>query len=186
MELWKSIEGYDDKYLISNFGEVKSLIDNCGNARELIKTKRIANNGYHYVNLWNKSKMKSIKIHRLVANAFIPNPEDKPQVNHKDGNKKNNHIDNLEWVTGSENVMHALKTGLKSMPTGENNYMYRRHGKNNPHSISVNQYDLNGNYIKTWDNIKEAETGLNITRISAVCRGVAGRKSAGGYIWKYA
>lgn len=184
MELWKNIEGYEGKYQISNNGNVKSLIDNKGNKRELIRKPRIAKNGYYYVNLFIGSKAKSKKIHRLVAEHFIDNPDNKPCVNHIDGNKLNNNVDNLEWCTFSENSKHAVEHGLMIMPKGVKNYMFKRHGAQNPNSVPVLQCDLQGNVIKEWENIKIAgeQTKILSTSIAKCCRGE--RRTAGGYIWR--
>lgn len=182
MEEWKNIEGYEGRYQISNKGNIRSLLDNKGNERIVTRKPRIGKQGYYYLNLFKNGKSKSKKIHRLVAEAFILNPDNKEQVNHIDGNKLNNDVSNLEWCTCSENIKHALKIGLKVMPQGKNNYMYNRHGKDNPHSMAVIQYDLNSNKIKEWVNIKEAQETLNISHISDCCLGK--RKTAGGYIWK--
>lgn len=104
----KTIMGFEE-YLITTCGKVWSL-----------KSKRFLKNqtdryGYYYVHLQTKGKEKKYKIHRLVALAYIPNPENKPQVNHIDGNKLNNSVSNLEWVTAKENTEHAWKTGLQKM-----------------------------------------------------------------------
>lgn len=108
MEVLKPIEGYED-YEISNYGYVWSL-----NYRRLgIKEKltgQTDKDGYKTVLINKKGVRKVLKVHRLVAKAFIPNPENKPQVNHKNGNKENNNYTNLEWVTGSENVLHNFHT----------------------------------------------------------------------------
>ena len=107
-------------------------------------------------------------MHRLVAEAFIPNPENKPQVNHKDGNKRNNHVDNLEWVTNLENMIHAQENGLV-------NYRPK----------SINQYDKEGNFIKSHKSIYSAAQELGTTQYT-ISRAVNGlRKTAKGYIWKY-
>lgn len=126
-EEWKNIKGYEGKYQISNIGNVKSLLWWSGlfkkffnKERFLIKTED--NHGYYYVTLCKDNKKKKFLVHRLVAEAFIPNPENKPQVNHIDGNKKNNQINNLEWCTNQENISHALKTGLKN-DYGCNSYL---------------------------------------------------------------
>lgn len=107
-EIWKCIEGYDGKYLISSLGEVKSLKYN----KESILKKRKHSHGYYQVTLSKNKIQKQLFIHRLVANAFIPNPENKPEVNHKNGLKTDNQVTNLEWVTRNQNIQHAYKTGL--------------------------------------------------------------------------
>ncbi len=119
--------------------------------------------------LYNKNKnRKMFRVNRLVATAFIPNPEKKEQVNHKDGNKLNNNVDNLEWVTQKENQYHAWENGLN---------------KNKPKE--VNQYDLNNSFIREWESAREIErqTKINRSNIACCCRGE--RKTAGGYIWRY-
>lgn len=107
-EQWKPIEGYPD-YRISNFGRVISL------KRDIPRLLKPSTDRYGYlkVTLTENSKHDpNCKIHRLVAAAFIQNPENKPDLNHKDGNKANNHVSNLEWCTRSENTKHAIRTGL--------------------------------------------------------------------------
>lgn len=108
-EVWKDISGYEGLYQISNLGRVKSL-ERIDNNNHLVKEKILkpnddgAGKGYLYVNLGRKGRAK--KIHRLVAEAFMPNPENKKEVNHIDGDTKNNKIENLEWVTHQENCLH--------------------------------------------------------------------------------
>ena len=107
-------------YQVSNYGNVKSLARQRRNSKGLYMQKEKllsltnTSTGYKKVELVKNGKKKSYKVHRLVAMAFIDNPENKPEVNHIDGNKINNHVDNLEWVTSSENSIHAYKTGLSS------------------------------------------------------------------------
>ncbi len=116
MEIWKDIEGYEGKYQISNFGNVKSLETWTGDKyikREKILKNVVYGNGYYYVCLSKKGEVKKHKVNRLVAQAFIPNPENKPFTNHIDGDKLNNNVNNLEWCTQSENMKHASKIGLR-------------------------------------------------------------------------
>lgn len=119
-EVWKDIEGYEGLYQVSTCGNVKSLpkIRRNGTGTYIQKERLLkpsnTSTGYKKVELCKDGKRKGFKVHRLVAIAFIPNPDNKPEVNHIDGNKINNNIDNLEWVTSSENSIHAYETGLNS------------------------------------------------------------------------
>jgi hypothetical protein len=120
-EIWKDIKGYESKYQISNYGRVKSLDRrvNCAyKATRCVKggfvSFYLTTEGRPVVRLWKDNKETSKLIHQLVARAFIPNPEGKPEVNHKDGVKDNNNISNLEWVTRLENMEHAARIGLKA------------------------------------------------------------------------
>ena len=170
-EYWRDIEGYEGLYQVSSWGKVKSLKDNWGNGRvKILKGGKVGKKrNYLSVALFDDNKIKKqFKIHRLVAETFIPNPENKPQVNHIDGNKLNNNINNLEWNTAGENTYHAYKNDLIKH--------YNR---------KINQYDLDGNFIKTWDSAKDIEIKINIHK-SAICNCCKNkRKTAGGYIWKY-
>lgn len=141
--------------------------------------------GYLSVTFNVSNKAKTFKVHRLVAEAFISNPENKPQVNHKDGNKTNNIVSNLEWCTGKENIQHAYKTNLMNQ-SGENNAMYGRLGADNPNSKPIFQLDKHTNkIIKEYDSLASAgrDLGVNISKICLVCQGK--RNSAYGYKWKY-
>lgn len=182
-EIWKSIEGYEGKYEISSFGRVKSLSDQNGRKRELILKPRMSKNGYLYLNLWASSKGRAKKIHRLVAETFIPNPENKETVNHKNCVKTDNRVENLEWTTPKENSQHAVLHGRYRDEHGENNPMFGKHGKECPFSKPVMQYSLDGEFIKEWENVKIASEALGISHISSCARGE--RNKAGGFVWKY-
>ena len=122
--------------------------------------------GYNIVNLWKNKKKKTIKVHRLVAEAFIPNLDNKPYINHKNAIRNDNTIQNLEWCTQKENILHAYKIG--SIQTKR-----------------IQQYDLKNDLIRNWSSIKDASQKLKISNghICSCCKGK--RKSAGGFIWKY-
>ena len=144
------------------YGRVKSL-GNKSNHKESIFLKQTKDkDGYLRVILQKNKKRKICTVHRLVAETFIPNPENKPQVNHKDENKQNNNVSNLEWSNAKENIRYSQ-------------------------SKKVNQFSMNGEFIKTWSCITEASDKLNIafTNISACCRNYGRVKSAGGYRWKF-
>lgn len=169
-EIWKDIKGYENKYQISNYGRVKSLLNVCWyneKKREKILTIKTTSH-YPHIRLMNKGIGKNYLIHRLVAEAFIPNPKKLPQVNHKDENKCNNCVDNLEWCTNKYNV----------------NYGKRKKIVKEKLSIKIEQYDLTYNLIKVWGTMNDAIRYYNNNRhICDVCKGK--RKTASGYIWKY-
>lgn len=171
-EIWKDIEGYEGVYQISNFGNIKKLnYNNSGFSKKLhiIKTKK----DYYKIILDNKIFL----IHRLVAETFIPNPKNKPQVNHIDGNKTNNNVTNLEWCTAQENIIHAYKIGLRKP-------IYKK-GFESEKNRKVNQYDLQGNFLNSYYSIDYAKSIYGkSSHIVECCQGK--RKQAKGYIWKYA
>lgn len=125
LEVWKDIKGYEGYYQVSNLGEVRT-IGHKWQRKGIHKIKLHENNGYGYLmaDLHKNNKSKSVAVHRLVAQAFIPNPENKQQVNHKDGDKYNNNADNLEWVSKAENCWHrnnilGIRTNrIKDFTTG--------------------------------------------------------------------
>lgn len=116
MEIWKDIKGYEGKYQVSTLGYVKSLVMWTGDKyikRDKILRGVLYKNGYMYVGLSKDGKVKRFKVNRLVAEAFIDNPYNLPVTNHKNGDKTNNTVGNLEWTSYSENLKHAYKTGLR-------------------------------------------------------------------------
>lgn len=161
-EIWKDIKGYKGLYQVSNLGRIKSI------KKEYIFKENKNGNGYRIVTLTKNKIEKSFSVHQLVANHFIPNSNNLPQVNHKDGNKMNNDVDNLEWCTQSDNMKHAYLNKLEI-----------KNGK------KVVQFDLDMNIIKVWDKITNAEKELGIShgKICMVCQ--KKRNKAGGYIWRY-
>lgn len=181
-EIWKDISGYEGRYHVSNHGRVKSCTRaDCNNrlVKERILHTRKSKVGYLQVTLFCDGAAKSLTVHRLVATAFIQNLENKPEVNHIDGDKHNNHVDNLEWVTSRENHLHAFRElGRKVSWLG-------KLGKDSHLSKPVMQFTKGGVLILVFAGLQEAsrETGVNPGNISSCCRGE--RKSAGGFIWKH-
>lgn len=123
MEVWKAVEGYEDAYKVSNYGRVKSVdgrttVDKNGNVKKYksveLKFRCKSDDKYPRVMLSKKAKREDFFVHTLVARGFIPEVPGKPFVNHKDGNKHNNHVSNLEWCTSAENNIHAVETGLNN------------------------------------------------------------------------
>ena len=112
MEKWRDIPGYEGFYQVSDLGNIRSIRFN-----KIRNMKSWDSHGYRAVELCMNNNRYTVGIHRLVALTFIPNPENKPEVNHKDRNKSNNNVENLEWVTQSENVAHAYRHGVEPRPT---------------------------------------------------------------------
>lgn len=171
-EEWRDIEGYEGRYQVSNLGRVKSLTRiNPQNhlLKERIRKAASDKNDYQIVNLCKDGIVKLYKVHRLVGEAFLDNPDGLPQINHKDGNKRNNDVSNLEWASASQNVQHAFDTGLKYSRS------ISSYGEKNPHcKVTDAQCDEirhmkeNGNYT----NRRLAEIfGIGTSQISRILRG---------------
>lgn len=117
-EIWQDIKGYEGIYQISNLGKIKSIARDTSNVckqTRLLKPTKDRDRGYLIVTLCKNNKYKTVRVHRIVAETFIPNPENKSQVNHIDGNKLNNNVNNLEWCTASENIRHSWENGLSKI-----------------------------------------------------------------------
>lgn len=176
-EIWKPIKDYEELYEVSNLGNVRS-VDRYVNAKlNGVLTKRkiegtnikpyLHKTGYYIVKLSKNGKRKNIKIHRLVAEAFIDNPNKLKCINHKDENKLNNYVENLEWCSYKYNNNYGTKKERISQS------MFKK----------VCQYTVDGKFIKIWDSIKEAQKYYKTGNISAVCKNK--RKTTAGYVWKY-
>lgn len=165
-EIWKPVylEKFKEKYIVSNFGNIKNKLTG-----KILSDKSIRS-GYKSVRLDIPEYSKTFKIHILVGKTFLENPSDPKMINinHKDGNKLNNKLDNLEWISPRGNVIHALETGLIK-----------------PYERKIDQYDLDGNFIKTYDSGQKAANDLGCwpCSIAKVCKGR--QETAGGFKWKY-
>lgn len=174
-EQWKLIPDFEP-YEVSNFGRVRSRYHTSGKEYRILKPT-YHHTGYVLYRLAKNKKYYNRTAHILVATAFIPNPENKPQVNHIDGDKHNNNVENLEWVTASENIQHAFEMGLKKSPTKDIK------GKDHYASKPVLQYDLKGNFVKKWFCYSDAARFYNISPSSIINCCAKRIKSVGGYIW---
>ena len=177
-EIWKDIPGYEGMYQISNFGRVKSLerevnikLLNIGWAKrkvpELIRKQTVYKNGYAGIQLHKQQRVRLHLIHRLVAQAFIPNPGGKPEVNHKNGDKLDNCIDNLEWVTASENEQHSRK--VLGNVCG-----------NAPRRVRCVETGIEYNSMADAGRANGTKAGA----ISSVANHIYGHKTAGGLHWE--
>ena len=166
-EIWKQIDGYNNRYFVSNLGNVKSIYAN----KEKILKPFFNHDGYLIVDLRSPGFRKSVSVHRLVAIAFLPNPNNLLEVNHKDENKTNNCVENIEWCTTKYNCNYGTRNERK----GEN-------CKKKIFSVDKN------NEIKHYNSVKEAEelTGILRTNISkALSDNYPQNKTAGGKRWFY-
>lgn len=185
MEKWADVVDYEGIYMISNYGRLKHLsysIYGLNADRIDVETKirkpNLMNKGYYCYELWKNNKRKVYLLHRLLAIAFIPNPNNLPQINHKDGDKRNNNISNLEWCTAKENTVHAFRVlGRVSPQKG-------RCGKDCCHSKPVCALNKNGEVIMVFESMQEAyrQTGIMESGISSCINGK--QKTAGGFLWK--
>lgn len=181
--MWKEIEGYDGYYEVSDTGLVRSLdrhvIERTGKRagqirllrgslmKQTISTAHGTPDGYPVVSLHKNGKSRVIPVHSLVAKAFLPNPHNLPTINHKNGEKCDNRVENLEWASYSENNTHALQHGLRR-----------------PRGVPIGQFNENGDLVATFRSETHAarETGISRGCISHCLHGRL--KVAGGYIWK--
>ena len=183
-EIWKPvpIKKYSKMYEVSNTGLIRSITRITKNRfstqvrkSQLIKPNPEKKRGYLLVSLGGYDR-QTCSVHRLVALAFIPNPKNKPQVNHKDGNKKNNSVTNLEWMTNHENHMHARGLGLYPSSAGENN----------PKNRAVLVYKIDGALVGEFFSTREACDQLKIpSRPNAVKVLKGERQHTYGYVFKY-
>lgn len=156
----KDVKGYEGLYAVTSCGKVWSY------KNKMFLKPGVRKKGYLYVNLWKDGGYKTKQIHRLVAEAYIPNPENLPQINHKDENKANNCLQNLEWCDNKYNA----------------NYGTRNERRSDKLKKTVIQYDLDGNFIKEWKSATDVGREVRF----GIYQCVNGkRKTAFGYIWRY-
>lgn len=176
LEIWKDIKGWEGLYQISNMGRIKSLsrYRYCGklNSKPQLMDMKIMKpsirGGYEIVSISREGKVESFSVHRLVGKHFIPNPNNYPEINHKDEVKTNNNVNNLEWCTKAYNMKYGTL------------------GERISKSLSkiVHQYDLDNNLVNIWSSTREVnEHGFHHSNVASCCRGE--RKTHKGFVWKY-
>ena len=183
-EIWKPVVGYEGFYDVSNWGRVKSLtrVIVQGNGKRITVKERILktavqNRGYEFVSLSNSSGKKYKLVHTLVGTAFIPNPHNKPFIDHIDGDRRNNRVENLRWCTPKENSNFEL--AIKHTSDAARG----KTGKLCPNSKKVSQYSLDGNFIRSFYGTLEAGRETGISNISRAC--LNPNRTAGGYFWRH-
>jgi len=170
MTEWKIIEGYND-YEVSDDGQVRSF----KHGKTRILKQSSDRDGYQKISLCKDGESKTCRVHRLVIETFIGLCPEGKECNHIDGNKSNQSVENLEWITSSENQLHALKTGLKIDSCGNGTISKK----------PVNQFTKKGRFITGYKSQYEAarKTGVRRSDISKCCRGIY--KTVGGFVWKF-
>ena len=174
MEEWRDIKGYEGYYQISNIGKVKSLARRVSNGYGIVEKKAMLlmpnelANGYYQVTLYKDKTRKSFQVHRLVADAFVSNEDNYPQVNHKNGNKQDNRAENLEWCDNSMNQLHAWKTGLQKPHYCGGGAPKKR----------VALLDANGKVEREFDSIRAASIYVGCTTPSNLSHYLNGKGRA--------
>lgn len=174
-EVWVPVVGYIGLYEVSSFGRIKTFNFAGHNGVTKILNPFKNKKGYLQIRLFKNKIGKCYMVHRLVATAFLPNWFNEPQVNHRDENKQNNHVDNLEWCDNRYNINYgtAIKRSSEKKINGKC-------------SKKVLQYDLEGNFIAEYPSLHEISRlyGYSFSDIAACCRGYRS-KSVYGFVWKY-
>ena len=191
--MWKPIPGTNDLYFANENGEIMSsprkraFVSHKTIEGEYLRKGKILKqplnkNGYPCVTIkLLDGSQKFITVHKLIATTFIPNPENKPQINHIDGNKLNNAVSNLEWCTVQENIIHAYKMGLNKAGKA----WLGKAGKDHPNSIPVVAYYPDGSVYKEYESACLAAKDMGLSSSAHISQCVHGkRKTTAGFIWK--
>ena len=187
-EIWKDIKGYENDYQVSNLGNVRCL--HYGRKRQnpnrvgIRNLKLIKNSmGYYVVNLYKRENMEICLVHRLVAETFIPNPTNLPEVDHINTITTDNNIGNLRWCTHKENINNPISAKRRIEKCRK--FLKGKFGKDSPKHKSVLQYTADGVFVREWECMSDAWRNLGIDSggMTRVCKGK--QKTAGGFIWKY-
>lgn len=176
-EIWKDVSGYEGLYQVSNLGRIKSSERHGNFNKNHILIGGKDTKGYRVVSLTKNGKGLTKKVHRLVAQAFILNPKNLPQINHIDGNKQNNTIKNLEWCDNAYNYKHSVQNKLRINSIKELKKLAKKREK------KVYQYNSEHNLIAEYDSITKAQRKTKVSHISDCCLGKI--KRAGGYFWSF-
>lgn len=195
-EIWKDVVGYEGYYKVNQFGVVKSMErlvpqgSGLRHVKEKIKAINLSPYGYPYVTLCKNRKSKNVLLHIILAKAFIPNPENKPHVDHIDTNTKNYSLENLRWVTPKENANNPLtlshcRQNTYSSEALQKRLVTRKLKGCNTAPKTVYQFDICGKFIRMYDSINDAQRQTSVDRntIGLACKGK--RYSAGGFLWSY-
>lgn len=178
MEIWKDVVGYEGLYQVSNEGRVKTL-NYKRTGTERIMRHETDKWGYFKLSLYKNGKMKSVRVHRIVAQAFIPNPQNLATVNHKNEIKTDNRVENLEWLSDYDNRMYGTRLARISI-ANKGKFVNRK-----DQSKTVLQFTKEGEFVAEFPSLKEVERqlGFNFGNLSNCCRGKI--KHSYGYVWKY-
>lgn len=178
--IWKEFPFYGNRYLVSNEGNVR------GPSGTILKPN--LRHGYKVVYITiSHSKKKTIPVHKIVALTFVPNKENKPEIDHINGNKTDNRVENLRWVTHAENMNNPITLELrrKNIKRGKEAWRYGKVGKENGKSKPIQQIDIKGNIINTFESVRQAGIITKINRKTIQSAATGRSKTAGGFIWKY-